>query len=216
MQKGRFISFEGSEGCGKSTQIRLLLDVLSESGLQVLLTREPGGTVVGERIRDLLQYTPEAEGMSSEAELLLFAASRAQLVREVIAPALEQGQWVIADRFLDSTTVYQGMGRGLDLDTIKTINHFAVGNMKPDLTLLLDMDAAAGHKRAREVSESQGKVDRMEDQPADFFERVRRGYLDLAKVETERMVVIDASKSIEEVHADIRIALKNKYDEFPA
>jgi len=216
MQKGRFISFEGSEGCGKSTQIRLLLDVLSESGLQVLLTREPGGTVVGERIRDLLQYTPEAAGMSSEAELLLFAASRAQLVREIIAPALAQGQWVIADRFLDSTTVYQGMGRGLDLDTIKTINHFAVGNMKPDLTILLDMDAAAGHKRARAVSEAEGKVDRMEDQPADFFERVRRGYLDLAKVETERMVVIDASKSIAEVHAVIQNTLKDKYDEFPA
>lgn len=214
MRKGRFISFEGSEGCGKSTQIGLLVDALQQNGQQVLLTREPGGTVVGERIRDLLQFTPEAEGMCSEAELLLFAASRAQLVREVIAPALEQGQWVIADRFLDSTTVYQGLGRGLDLETIRTINHFVVGEVKPDLTLLLDMDAAAGHQRAKVASQAEGKADRMENQPADFFERVRQGYLDLAAVETERMVLINASGSIEQVHADIQTVLNNRYDEF--
>ena len=216
MQKGRFISFEGSEGCGKSTQINLLVDALKQCGREVLLTREPGGTVVGERIRDLLQYTPEAAGMSFEAELLLFAASRAQLVREIIAPALEQGQWVIADRFLDSTTVYQGLGRGLDLETVQTINHFAIGEIKPELTILLDMDAATGHDRAKAASQAEGKADRMEDQSVDFFERVRQGYLDLAAVETGRMVVIDASGTIEDVHADIQNALKNRYDEFSA
>lgn len=216
MQKGRFISFEGSEGCGKSTQINLLIDTLKQDGREVLLTREPGGTVVGERIRDLLQYTPEASGMSSEAELLLFAASRAQLVREVIAPALEQGVWVIADRFMDSTTVYQGLGRGLDLETVRTINHFAVGEVKPDLTLLLDMDSVAGHERAKAASLAEGKTDRMENQSADFFERVRQGYLDLAAVESGRMVVIDAAGTIEKVHDEIQNALKNRYDEFSA
>jgi len=215
MHKGRFISFEGSEGCGKSTQIRLLVEMLNQTGRQVLLTREPGGTAVGERIRDLLQYTPEASGMTSEAELLLFAASRAQLVREIISPALESGKWVIADRFMDSTTVYQGLGRGLSLDAVQTINHFAVGEVKPELTFLLDMDAAAGHERAKKASQTEGKSDRMEDQPLDFFERVRKGYLDLAATETKRMIVIDATGSIEKVHADILKALKSKYDEFP-
>jgi len=214
MRKGRFISFEGSEGCGKSTQIRLLMDALSQSGQQVLLTREPGGTAVGERIRELLQYTPEAAAMTSEAELLLFASSRAQLVREIISPALDEGQWVIADRFLDSTTVYQGLGRGLEEEAVKAINLFAVGDVIPDLTLLLDMDAASGHERAKAASQSEGKSDRMEDQPLDFFERVRQGYLDLAKNESDRMVLIDASGSIEEVHAEIKSVLKNRYDEF--
>jgi len=216
MQKGRFISFEGSEGCGKSTQIRLLADLLTRGGQQVLLTREPGGTAVGERIRDLLQYTPEATAMTSEAELLLFAASRAQLVREIIAPALQQGQWVVADRFLDSTTVYQGLGRGLNPDAVHAINHFAVGDMKPDLTFLLDMDAAAGHERAKAASQTERKSDRMENQPLDFFERVRQGYLDLAATETERVVVIDASGSIEEVHTEVKSALIKRYDEFSA
>ena len=214
MQKGKFISFEGSEGCGKSTQIRLLVEVLSQAGKQVLLTREPGGTIVGEHIRDLLQHTPEATEMTSEAELLLFASSRAQLVREVISPALDEGQWVIADRFLDSTTVYQGLGRGLDLEAIRVINAFAIGEVRPDLTFLLDMDAAAGHERAKTASQTEGKSDRMEDLPLDFFERVRQGYLDLAATETDRMVVIDASGSVEEVHDEIQNVLKNKYDEF--
>lgn len=214
MHKGRFISFEGSEGCGKSTQIRLLLEKLERQGRKVLITREPGGTVVGEHIRNLLQYTPEASNMTAEAELLLFAASRAQLVREVIAPALQQGQWVIADRFLDSTTVYQGLGRGLDLQAIQGINDFAVGQVKPDLTLLLDMDAVEGHARARVASQAEGKTDRMEDQPMDFFERVRQGYLDLAESESERIVVVNAAQSIEDVHGRIENLLQQRYHEF--
>ncbi len=214
MHKGRFISFEGSEGGGKSTQIRLLLEQLQRQGREVLLTREPGGTVVGEHIRNLLQYTPEASNMTAEAELLLFAASRAQLVREVIAPALQQGQWVIADRFLDSTTVYQGLGRGLDLSAVQAINDFAVGLVKPDLTLLLDMDAVTGHARASAASQAEGKTDRMEDQPMDFFERVRQGYLDLAESESERIVVVDAAQSIEKVRQRIDNILQQRYHEF--
>lgn len=216
MNKAPFISFEGSEGCGKSTQIALLVESLENQGREVLLTREPGGTVVGERIRDLLQYTPEAAAMTSEAELLLFAASRAQLVREVIEPTLQQGKWVIADRFMDSTTVYQGLGRGLDAQAVRGINNFAVGQVKPNLTFLLDMDAGQGHARAQAVSQAEGQFDRMEDQELDFFERVRQGYLDLAKEEKDRIVIINAAKSIEEVSRCIQDVLKDRYHEFSA
>ncbi len=214
MQKGRFISFEGSEGCGKSTQIELLAEWLERDGRQVLLTREPGGTVVGEYIRELLQHTPEAAAMTAEAELLLFAASRAQLVREVIAPALQQGQWVVADRFLDSTTVYQGIARGLGRATVEAVNRLAVGSMVPDLTLLLDMDAGEGLARASAASREAGQSDRMEDLGLDFFEKVRQGYLELVESEDPRIEVVDASGSIEEVQVGIRMVLEKKYDEF--
>lgn len=214
MQKGRFISFEGSEGCGKSTQIRLLADALERDGRQVLLTREPGGTVVGEHIRNLLQHTPEAAAMTPEAELLLFAASRAQLVREVIRPALEQGHWVVADRFLDSTTVYQGLARGLDREAVEAVNRFAVGTLLPDLTLLLDMDAAEGLARANAASRVAGQTDRMEDQGLEFFAKVRQGYLELAASEGARIEVIDASGGIDEVQAGILTVLEKRYNEF--
>lgn len=200
MQRGKFITFEGSEGCGKSTQIRLFVEMLSRQGREVLLTREPGGTVVGEKIRHLLQYDPEVVDLTDESELLLFAASRAQLVREVILPALESGKWVVADRFLDSTTVYQGVGRGLNLASVQRINQFAVGFAMPDLTILLDLDAATGHARA--VAASAGEThheDRIEAQPLAFFESVRQGYLDLAAAEPDRITVIDASAGIEQV-----------------
>ena len=202
MQRGKFISFEGSEGCGKSTQIKRLVNELESDGQEVLLTREPGGTSVGEHIRDLLQHTPEAKDMTDESELLLFAASRAQLVRQVIRPALEEGKWIIADRFLDSTTVYQGIGRGLGVETVRAINQFAVGETMPDLTLLLDMDAADGHARAL-AARKDDQPDRIEDQPLEFFETVRTGYLELARTETERIVVIDARKSIDAVAESI-------------
>lgn len=201
LQRGKFISFEGSEGCGKSTQIRLFVDWLREQGREVVLTREPGGTSVGERIRHLLQHDPEAAGMTSECELLLFAASRAQLVREVVVPALEGGAWVVADRFLDSTTVYQGVARGLGAEPVRRINEFAVGPAVPDLTFLLDLDSSVGHARA--VAASGGEGDRIESQPADFFETVRRGYLELAAAEPRRIAVIDASATVEEVFASI-------------
>jgi len=201
MQRGKFISFEGSEGCGKSTQIRRFVEMLRGEGREVVLTREPGGTVVGEKIRHLLQYDPEAANLTDESELLLFAASRAQLVRELILPALEAGKWVVADRFCDSTTVYQGIARGLDTDSVRRINAFAVGDALPDLTLLLDLDAATGHARAVHSSGPVG--DRMESQPLAFFEAVREGYLTLARSEPERIAVIDASVGIDEVSARI-------------
>ena len=201
MQRGKFITFEGSEGCGKSTQIARFVSALQDQGLEVIQTREPGGTVVGEKIRDLLQFDPETADLCDESELLLFAASRAQLVRNVIEPALVAGKWVVADRFLDSTAVYQGVGRGLDLTAVKAINGCAVGETIPDLTILLDLDVAVGHSRA--LAASQGKQDRMESQPLAFFELVRKGYLDLAQAEPDRIAVIDASKSIDEVTATI-------------
>ena len=200
LESGFFLSFEGSEGCGKSTQIRLLHERLAAAGREVLLTREPGGTFIGERIRELLQYTPEAGDMCDESELLLFAASRAQLVRAELIPALEVGSVVIADRFLDSTTVYQGMARGLDRVAVDAINGFAVGACRPQLTLLLDLDSEEGRRRA---AGREGVADRMEQQAAEFYQRVRDGYLELAAAEPERIRVIDASGSVEEVAAAV-------------
>jgi len=214
MQRGKFITFEGSEGCGKSTQIRRFVAALEDKGLEVLKTREPGGTAIGEKIRHLLQFDNEVTDLASESELLLFAASRAQLVRSVIAPALEKGIWVVADRFLDSTTVYQGIGRGLDLSRVKAINSFAVGDTSPDLTILLDLDVEVGHARARAASG--GKEDRMEAQPMDFFRLVRQGYLDLAKEEPNRIAVIDASLSIDEVTESIQKEFADRLGEVEA
>ncbi|MEM6916194.1 MAG: dTMP kinase [Verrucomicrobiota bacterium] len=201
MQRGKFITFEGSEGCGKSTQIERFVSSLEERGVEVIRTREPGGTAIGEKIRNLLQFDPEGLELCDESELLLFAASRAQLVRHVIEPALHAGKWVVADRFLDSTAIYQGVGRGLNLDSVKVINRFAVGDTMPNLTFLLDLDVAIGHARA--VAASGGKMDRMESQPLAFFEAVRSGYLELARSEPDRFAVIDASRSVDEVTEEI-------------
>ena len=140
MHRGLFITFEGSEGCGKSTQIRLLEARLKERGRSVLLTREPGGTSIGEEIRHLLQFSKANSAMKPETELLLFTASRAQIVRELIEPALAEGTTVIADRFMDSTTVYQGVARQIDPAAVAFINHFATGDCRPDLTFVLDLD----------------------------------------------------------------------------
>ena len=199
--RGRFISFEGSEGCGKSTQISRLKERLVDIGHEVILTREPGGTAAGEVIRDLLKHAPEGEGLTPEAELLLFTASRAQLVREVIEPALRRGTWVLADRFLDSTTVYQGLARALDSGAVAAINSFAVGATVPDLTLLLDLSVA--ESRARIASRDTGNGDRMEREPDQFFETVRAGYLELARSEPQRIRTIDAARPVEEIGRDI-------------
>lgn len=210
MQRGRFITFEGSEGCGKSTQITRFVSWLRDQGREVLVTREPGGTGVGEKIRHLLQHDPDCGDLRAESELLLFAASRAQLVRERILPSLAAGTWVVADRFHDSTTVYQGVGRGLDPEAVRRINAFAVGPAIPDLTYLLDLDAATGHARA--VAASAGTHDRMESQPLAFFESVRQGYLDLAAREPERIAVIDASATVEEVFTRLIDAFHDRLD----
>ena len=200
MPAGLLVSFEGSEGCGKSTQIARLCSRLEGAGREVLLLREPGGTAVGEHIRHLLQHEKAGENMTPEAELLLFAASRAQIVREKIRPALDRGAVVVMDRFLDSTTVYQGIARGLPLESVRAVNDFAVGGTRPDLTIVLDMEAAAAWDRIHQMGRA---LDRMEDQPLAFFEKVRRGYLDLAAAEPGRIAVLDASGSIEDIAARI-------------
>jgi dTMP kinase len=203
--KGLFISFEGSEGCGKSTQIGRLAARLRDAGREVVLLREPGGTPIGEKIRDLLQYDASAAAMKPETEILLFAASRAQLVREVIRPAVAHGAVVLCDRFLDSTTVYQGVARALDRKDVAAINAFAVGETLPDLTLLLDLDAAEGRRRA---ASRKGPVDRMEQEKEEFYEAVRHGYLALAEEHKGRIAVINASAGIDAVEELITGALK--------
>jgi len=200
---GVFITFEGSEGCGKTTQIERLAKHLNSEGIEVLLTREPGGTPLGESIRHLLKFAEEGKDMTPEAELLLFAASRAELVRRVIAPALDAGRWVVADRFLDSTTVYQGVGRQLDGEAVAMINDFAVGDRRPDLTFVLDLDPAEARRRLLRRPRPVGAPDRMEQLPEDFYAAVRQGYLALAHDEPGRFRVIPAGRGVEVVEAEI-------------
>ena len=201
MMSGYFISFEGGEGCGKSTQIKLLLDSLTAAGRETLAVREPGGTPVGEVIRHLLKYHPDNTAMTREAELLLFAASRAQLVRETLLPALAAGKIVVADRFLDSTTVYQGNGRELPAETVRIVNGFAAAGRRPDVTFLLDLDSDAGLARAR--ARHPDRADRMEQAGAEFYATVRQAYLALAAAEPARFVVLDAALPPEEIHARV-------------
>ena len=211
MRRGLFVTFEGSEGCGKSTQISLLAAWLRERGHDAVLTREPGGTPAGDAIRHLLQHAPEGHGLVPEAELFLFAASRAQLVREVIRPALEAGRVVISDRFHDSTAVYQGIARRLDPTMTRTVNSFAIGDTLPDVTFLLDMDAREAfqrlHKRDRER-------DRMESEPLDFYEAVREGYLRAARAESGRFVLLDANRTEDDLAGKIRSVLLEKFHGF--
>jgi dTMP kinase len=198
-QIGKFITFEGGEGCGKSTHIDHLVARLRKLDRSVMVVREPGGTEVGEQIRHILQYSKLSAAMVPETELLLFCASRAQLVREIIQPTLARGDIVIADRFLDSTTVYQGVGRKLSSDSVAAINHLAVGDCLPNLTLVIDLDPRVGLERAR----GRELFDRMESQSLEFYERVRRGYLDLAERESKRVKVIDGKQSIEAIEKQI-------------
>ena len=195
-----FITFEGSEGSGKSTQVQRLAARLERSGVQYLVTREPGGTPIGETIRELLQFASHNSGMTPETELLLFEASRSQLVREVIKPALERGMCVIADRFFDSTTVYQGAARKLDREMIERVNAFAVGDCVPDITFVLDVDAATAESR---MQREPRKADRMEQQPAEFYERVREGYREIATHEPKRIVLINGSRDPDEIESEI-------------
>jgi dTMP kinase len=204
-----FITFEGSEGCGKSTQVKRLTTRLEKAGVRFLITREPGGTAIGESIRELLQFAPQSASMAPETEVLLFEASRAQLVREVIKPALKMGNCVIADRFFDSTTVYQGVARKLDVKMIRELNAFAVGDCMPDITFFLDVDL----KTARTRMKGPRRPDRMEMQPDDFYERVIEGYRDLAKNEPKRFVRIDGSQTPDAIEGEIWKIIS---DRFPA
>lgn len=198
---GLFITFEGGEGCGKSTQIRLLYERLQAEKHTVVQTREPGGTPLGEAIRNLLQHDDVGEGMSPEAELLLFTASRAQHTRELIQPALDANQVVLCDRFIDSTTVYQGVARQIDTTSVAAINQFAVGNTRPELTILIDLSPEVGMRRVR--ARGNGELDRMEQEAIEFFEAVRAGYLKLTKSEPERFLVLDGSLSVEALQEQI-------------
>ena len=203
-----FITFEGSEGSGKSTQADKLAGRLQRSNVPYILTREPGGTPIGESIRELLQFAPHNSDMTSETELLLFEASRSQLVREVIKPALKRGMCVVADRFFDSTSVYQGAGRKLDRETIKRLNEFAVGSYIPDITFVLDVDAATAESRMKREPR---KADRMEQQPAEFYERVCKGYRELATREPKRIILIDGAGDIDEIEKEIWKTLCSRF-----
>jgi dTMP kinase len=183
---GLFITFEGGEGCGKSTQSRLLLNKLEQQNIPVVLTHEPGGTALGNEVRKTLKRK-RGSSISPQAELFLFAASRAQLVAEVIRPALEDGKVVICDRFAYSTLVYQGYGRGLDLPFVETVNNMATENLNPDLVIFLDISPEQGLARKRSLK------DRFEREDLSFHRRIREGYLKAAAAEPDRWLVIDAS-----------------------
>jgi dTMP kinase len=202
-----FITFEGSEGCGKSTQVQLLANRLDMAGIPFLITREPGGTAIGESIRELLQFAPQSAGMTPETELLLFEASRSQLVREVIKPALERSECVIADRFFDSTTVYQGVARKLDRKIVRQLNAFAVGDCVPDITFLLDVDLETARSRMK----GPRRPDRMEQQADEFYEQVRDGYQELAKWQRDRVVVIKGWQSPEDIAKEIWEMLSSRF-----
>lgn len=195
--RGFLISFEGSEGSGKSTQISRIADRFEDAGYEVVVTREPGGTPIGEEIRHILMHAAEALSMMPETELLLFAASRAQLVREVILPAVNAGKIVLCDRFMDSTTVYQGVARNIQSEPVHLINTFAVGHMIPDVTVVIDLDAEVGMDRVRHRAND--LPDRMEKENIEFYQKVRNGYLMLAKAMPERFVVVDGELPREEL-----------------
>lgn len=195
-----FITFEGSEGCGKSTQVQRLAAHLEQAGISHLITREPGGTPIGESIRELLQFAPHGFAMTPETELLLFEASRSQLVREVIKPALERGVCVISDRFFDSTTAYQGAARKLDPKMVERLNALAVNDCRPDITFILDVDAATAQSR---MQQSARRPDRMEQQPAEFYENVREAYRQLASRESDRIVLLDGARPADKIESEI-------------
>jgi len=202
--KGLLITFEGTEGSGKTTQISLLAEHLRSLGYTVRTTREPGGTPIGEEIRHTLKHSSANQAMTAEAELLLMNASRAQLVREVIRPALAAGEIILCDRFYDSTTAYQGHGRGLDLAMVKTMIDLAVGNTRPDLTLLmlLSHEVSAERLLARQATLPFMR-DRIEEADRGFFERVAKGYRAIAAAEPQRVRQIDANKPLERAEAVI-------------
>lgn len=193
-----FITFEGPEGCGKTTQIKLLAEVLTARGCDVLSLREPGGTSIGDQIREVLHDLRNTE-MHARAEILLYNAARAQIVEQRIKPHLQAGGIVLCDRFADSTLAYQGYGRGLELADVRHIVSFATQNLKPDLTLYLDIDVEAGLARRR----AGGEWNRMDDQTVEFYRRVREGYRALMAEEPQRWIAIDASRNVNEVQQEI-------------
>lgn len=209
MKRGLFITFEGPEGSGKTTQSKLLAEFLAARGIGSILTREPGGTEISRKIRQIL-LDPENQAMVHTTELLLYAADRAQHVAEKIVPALESGRCVICDRFVDSTVAYQGHGRGLDLALITQLNRIVTAGLAPDLTLLVDLPPEVGMtrvvKRASAEATAGGK-DRMEGEAIDFHRRLREGFLSIARAEPNRVKVIDGARGVEAIQAEIRAIL---------
>lgn len=217
----RLISFEGGDGSGKTTQLKLLESYLTGQGKLCLSTREPGGTNLGEQIRQALLQAGK-EKISSPAELFLYLADRAQHIQEVIQPAFESGRIILCDRYIDSTVAYQGYGRGIDLGTVRSLNQIASHGIKPDLTFLLDCPVKVGLSRTKErvriaLSSSAGALgdsregqDRFEQEKEDFHERVRRGFLELARAEPKRIYVLDASRSMRQVREDIQKIVNQK------
>lgn len=201
-KRGCFITVEGSEGVGKTTNMEFTRDFLQAAGIEVVTTREPGGTILGEEIRELL-LGHKHDGMADDTELLLMFAARAEHLARVIRPALERGAWVLCDRFTDATYAYQGGGRGIALDRIAALEDWVQGELRPDLTLLLDVPVEIGLTRAGNRSEP----DRFEKEQHDFFERVRSMYLQRARENPERYRVIDASQPLEAVQAQLQQAL---------
>lgn len=195
-----FITFEGSEGSGKTTQITLLADFLRQRGLSVVVTREPGGTPIAEQVRQVL-HDVQNTAMTAEAEILLYAASRAQHVGELIRPALAKGQWVLCDRFADSTLAYQGYGRGLDLAALRQITQFATGGLQPQRTFYFDIDVQTGLER-RVAGELE--MNRMDLQQQAFYERVRAGYNELIAAEPNRWVRLNAARPIADIQAELQ------------
>jgi dTMP kinase len=209
--RGNFITFEGPEGSGKSTHIKLLKAFLEARGIEVVLTREPGGTPLGEEIRKILQHD-HSEAPVPHAEVLLFLASRAQHVERLIRPALAEGKWVLCDRFDDSTFAYQGYGRGFEMAGLKAVNAFAISGLRPDLTVLLDVAPQTSRERlAARQAQTATAPDRIEREAVAFHEKVRNGFLALAAEEPDRIAVISTERDREAVAADVRRAIENKF-----
>ena len=202
MSSGQFITIEGGEGVGKSSNHRFIADFLRARGLEVVETREPGGTPLAEEIRSLL-LAKRAELMSPTAELLLMFAARAQHIEQVIQPALARGAWVLCDRFTDATYAYQGVARGLGTEFIVELEQSVQGDLRPDLVVLLDLDPRIGMARAQ----NRGETDRIEQENIDFFDRVRRGYLERAETNPERFLIVDAAVTLEQVQQQIAAGL---------
>lgn len=203
--QGLFISMEGPDGAGKSTQIELLQNYLEDKGYEIVITREPGGTVISEAIRQVI-LNKEYKEMCPNTELLLYAAARAQLVNEVIRPALEAGKAVICDRFVESSVVYQGIARGLGIERVYAVNDYALEGLRPQLTILLDLDAKEGLRRKKQ----QAELDRMEAEGLEFHQKVAEGYRILAEREPERIMKISATLPKEDIHAKIVVAIEEQ------